>query len=135
MKKLFSVLLTALLAAGLAASVSAEWEENVDYINLGDVATEGFPNSLQTQPECITGQLLRGDVITSVYGNEDGTNPASYICDGDQYTSYWCHNLSWVGYMFDQAYELTEIRIGPNPELAADKMGGVWVQGSNDGIN
>ncbi len=149
MRKIFTVLLSALMLSGTALTASAaapSWEKGVDYI----VAEEAFdscsafgdayPASLsEGWPACSTGELLKGTVIT---GEADGItcteeNYAYKAFDGDPNTFFEVFELShrsFVGLILDEAYELTEVRIKPAPDRPTDRFHGLNIQGSNDGI-
>ncbi len=131
MKKAIITLLAAVIAAGTAVSVSA-WTENEDYVNLGKYsATANYPGSTTAWPEVTSGQLLTGDIITSV--GMDATIATS-LFDGDATTS--CQmNGGWVGILLDEAYTLTEVRYIPHPDEAAGPSGWFSLQGSNDGVH
>lgn len=148
MKKTLSMILSALLLAGMATAASA-WEKDVDYVVIEEVDPDNykafadtFPGSLDWDwPECTSGTLLTGTVISGYNGSQHcwggGTDNASGAFDGDTSTFFDPFILgqqSWAGLILDQAYELTEIRIMPRESNLA-RMNGARVQGSNDGEN
>ena len=140
MKKLLTLLLTGMLLAGLATTAAA-WEENVDYIKVGDTSAATYHASLsEGWPECTTGQLLKGEVIAGIVGDQvarDG-HTADLAFDGktDTYYGSFEHSIrSYVGIILDQAYELTEIRARIANDVPTDNFHGLSVQGSNDGIH
>ncbi len=138
MKKLFSLLLAGLMLAGTSLTASA-WEENSDYVKLGEITAAAYPASTSTGlPEVTTGQLLKGTIFTSQNAQGiqcDGANSADLMFDGKQDTHYMGLDLGWAGLILDQAYELTEVRAAPNPNLEAGDFFNFWLQGSNDGVN
>ncbi len=141
MKKILALLLASLAAAGLATAAiadttaeAASWEANVDYLVHGEMNHPNSPGSLATGlPEVTTGQLLRGTVISSLKAFEGTEELPLSICDGDATTSYNVMDGEWIGILLDQAYELTEVRAVPNPNLTSEELGQFLVQGSNDG--
>ena len=148
MKKTFSMILSALLLAGMATAASA-WEKGVDYVVIEEVDPDNyvafgdtFPGSLDWDwPECTSGTLLTGTVVAGYNGEShcwsNGTANASGAFDGDTATyfdPFEASDKSWAGLILDQAYELTEVRIMPR-ESFLDRMKEAAVQGSNDGEN
>ncbi len=149
MKKTLSLILSALLVAGMSVATMA-WEKGVDYVvleeadpdNLGDMYGDMYPGSLDWDwAECTSGQLLKGTVIAGTDGTShcwsNGTDNAAKAFDGDTSTffdPYAANTDSWCGMILDQPYELTEIRIMPRESWLA-RMKGAAVQGSNDGEN
>ena len=149
MKKTLSLILSALLVAGMSVATMA-WEKGVDYVvleevdpdNLGDMYGDMYPGSLDWDwAECTSGQLLKGTVIAGTDGTShcwsNGTDNAAKAFDGDTSTffdPYAANTDSWCGMILDQPYELTEIRIMPRESFLA-RMAGAAVQGSNDGEN
>ena len=148
MKKTLSLILSALMVAGMSTAAMA-WEKGVDYLvleevdpdNLGELYGDAYPGSLDWDwAEVTSGQLLKGTVITGCNAEgshcwENGTNNAAKLFDGDTssfFDPYEATPNSWAGIMLDQAYELTEVRISPR-ETFIDRMKGAAVQGSNDG--
>ncbi len=151
MKKIFSVLFSALLLAGLTTAASA-LEKGTDYVVIEEIDPvnyvafgENYPGSgANGLPECTSGELLKGTVISAV--NEKGehcfrgvseTYNASRAYDGDIMTFAYPFNTgvqSWMGIMLDQPYELTEIRIYAAPTYAVNVYEQA-IQGSNDGEN
>ncbi len=146
MKRSATLVLSLLMPLSLAAGVSA-FEKGKDYAVVEEIAPdnyvafgEAYPGSVTAGwPECKTGTLLTGTVIT--YIDKDGAHctedrNASYAFDGDPETYF--DNLgreSYGGLILDQAYELTEIRVHPCTTMPADTMFGMAIQGSNDGIH
>ena len=149
MKKSLSLILSALLLAGMSISTMA-WEKGVDYValeeidpdNMGDAYGDMYPGSLDWDwAECTSGELLKGTIIAGYNGTShcwsNGTDNAAKAFDGDTSTffdPYEATTASWAGVMLDQPYELTEIRIMPR-ESWLGRMVGAAVQGSNDGEN
>ncbi len=149
MKKTLSLILSALLVAGMSVATMA-WEKGVDYCvieevdpdNMGDAYGDMYPGSLDWDwAECTSGQLLKGTVIAGTDGTShcwsNGTDNAAKAFDGDTSTffdPYAANTDSWCGMILDQPYELTEIRIMPRESWLA-RMVGAAVQGSNDGTN
>ena len=150
MKKTLSLILSALLVAGMSVATMA-WEKGVDYVvleevdpdNLGDMYGDMYPGSLDWDwAECTSGQLLKGTVIAGTDGTahcwaDPGTNNAAKAFDGDTSTffdPYAASTASWCGMILDQAYELTEIRLMPR-ESWLDRMKGAAIQGSNNGTD
>ncbi len=144
MKKLFFLLLSALMLAGTAAAAipaSAHfWEENTNYIILGEMPEANYPASTTKWPECTSGQLLKGTVFTSitptgVQCKDDFV--AQNMFDGNPETHYQGPQGtdldSFAGLILDQAYELTEVRVSPNPTLDSGSLFNFTLQGSNDG--
>ena len=148
MKKTLSMILSALLLAGMATAASA-WEKDVDYVVIEEVDPDNYvafgdsyPGSLDWDwPECTSGTLLKGTVVAGYNGEShcwaNGTANASGAFDGDTSTffdPYEATTNSWAGLILDQAYELTEVRVMPR-ESFLDRMKGASIQGSNDGVN
>ena len=149
MKKTLSLILSALLVAGMSVATMA-WEKGVDYCvieevdpdNMGDAYGDMYPGSLDWDwAECTSGQLLKGTIIAGFDGTShcwsNGTDNAAKAFDGDTSTffdPYAANTNSWCGMILDQPYELTEIRIMPRESWLA-RMKGAAVQGSNDGEN
>ncbi len=137
MKKTLALLLASLAVAGFATAASAEaevWQENVDYIVHGEMNHPNYPGSVATGlPEVTTGQLLKGTVISSLKAFEGTEELPLSICDADATTSYSVLDGEWIGIIFDQPYQLTEVRAVPNPNLTSEELGGFRLQGSNDG--
>ena len=147
MKKTLSLILSALMVAGMTTAAAA-WEKGVDYIVLEEVDPDNcapygdaYPGSLDWDwPECTSGTLLKGTIIAGVGADgshcwSNGTDNASKAFDGDTSTFFdpFAQNAtSWAGVILDQAYELTEVRIMPR-ESFLDRMKGAIIQGSNDG--
>jgi len=141
MKKALTMLLSALLLAGMATVASAGFEENVDYISYGEITSDKYPAShTEKWPECTTGQLLKGQIIAGVAGDKncrDG-HTADLAFDGDPSTYFGNFEQSvrsYVGIVLDQAYQLTEIRARLADGVPPDNFHGLSVQGSNDGIH
>jgi len=143
MKKALSAILTALLFAGVATSVSAAWEENVDYAIIAESIDPSYAKSTEKLPAVVKGELLTGKVFVSV--GEDGpevtdVNTPVNLFDGNITTYYNPRKDNYNifgGILLDQAYELTEIRIAPTNASGFDTSSnfGIVVQGSNDGEN
>ncbi len=149
MKKALTLILSALMVAGMAATTMA-WEKDVDYVvleeidpdNMGDAFGDMYPGSLDWDwPECTTGSLLTGTIIAGYNGTShcwsNGTDNAAKAFDGDTSTffdPYEATTYSWCGLILDQPYELTEIRIMPR-ETYLSRMAGAAVQGSNNGTD
>jgi len=142
MKKTLSLLLSALMLAGTALTSSATtavWEENTNYVKLGEITAAAYPASTSTGLAPVTtGQLLKGTIFTSTNAQGiqcDGANSADLMFDAKQDTHYAPLSRGWAGLILDQAYELTEVRAAPNPNLEGGAMFNFWLQGSNDGEN
>jgi len=148
MKKTFSLILSALMVAGMATAASA-WEKGTDYVVIEEFDADNYgaygdsyPGSLDWDwPECTSGTLLKGTVIAGFNGEShcwsNGTDNASKAFDGDTSTffdPFEASSASWAGVILDQAYELTEVRVMPRESWLA-RMKGAMVQGSNDGEN
>ncbi|MGN1345557.1 MAG: discoidin domain-containing protein [Eubacteriales bacterium] len=149
MKKLFSVILSAVLLAGMTISAMA-WEKDVDYVvieeidpdNMGDAYGDMYPGSLDWDwAECTSGTLLKGTIIAGYNGTShcwsNGTDNAAKAFDGDTSTffdPYEATTNSWCGMILDQPYELTEIRLMPR-ESFPGRMAGAAIQGSNNGTD
>jgi len=140
MKKTFTTILAALMLAGMAAAASA-WEQDVDYTILADSVDPSYAKSTETLPACTSGTLLTGSVYASVNSQGihcKGNNSALNLFDGSTATYFerWDGSrASYGGLILDQAYELTEVRIAPCPDLETGALFNITVQGSNDGEN
>ncbi len=148
MKKIISALLS-VLAVGCMSTAASALEKNVDYIVIEETIPEyyvaygdAYPASPASGlPECTTGQLLKGEVIATIDKNgshcwEDKLgNNASAAFDGNADTlfdPYVTSRESWMGVIFDQAYELTEVRFKVR-EVHGDRSYGAALQASQDG--
>jgi len=152
MKKTLSMILSAVLLAGLATAASA-WEKGVDYVVIEEVDPDNYvgyaddyPGSTEWDwPACRTGQLLQGTIISSFdpeqpnngwcWKNSPASN-ASAAFDGDMTTMYdpfTAGEKAWMGVILDQAYQLTEIRVATRGKYL-ERLNGATIQGSNDGV-
>lgn len=147
MKKTLSIILSALMLAGLSTAAAA-WEKGTDYVVVEEVVDaadykafpDAYPYSTTTEglAPVTTGELLKGTIIaggTAEKNSTEGHN-GSLAFDGDPSTYFEIFEIttrSYVGLQLDQAYELTEIRVTPASEQPTDRFHGLHVQGSNDG--
>ncbi len=155
MKKTLSMILSALLLAGMATAASA-FEKGVDYLVMEEVDPDnyvgygdGYPGSGDWDwPECTSGELLKGTIISSfdpetgyycwykdANGNFTTAGNASAAFDGDTATLYDPFapgQRAWAGVILDQAYELTEARVMVRGKYL-ERMKNAAIQGSNDG--
>ncbi len=158
MKKTLSIILSALMLAGMATLASASFEKGVDYLVMSEVDPDnyvaygdGYPGSGDWDwPECTSGELLKGTIISSfdpetgyycwykdANGNFTTVGNASAAFDGDTATLYdpfTAGQKAWAGMILDQAYELTEARIMVRGKYL-ERMYNSAIQGSNDGEN
>ena len=152
MKKILALVLSVVLAAGVALPVMAVSEnmktetpwKTVKALapdDLADMFGKNYPQSEKTWGKAESGKLLTGTVVTGVSAENgtthcwvDGADNASKAFDGDIKTffdPYEASTNSWCGLLLDQAYELTEVRIC-NREEQPDRIIGGAIQGSND---
>ncbi len=155
MKKTLSMILSALMLAGMATSASA-FEKGVDYLVMEEVDPDnyvgygdGYPGSGDWDwPACTSGELLKGTIISSfdpetgyycwykdANGNFTTVGNASAAFDGDTATLYDPFapgQKAWAGVILDQAYELTEARVMVRGKYL-ERMKNAAIQGSNDG--
>lgn len=148
MKKILSAILSALAVCSLATAALA-FEKGVDYIVIEESIPEhyvaygdAYPSSTtKGLPECTSGELLKGTVITSI--NENGShcwsdnlsNNASAAFDGNDETLFDPYDAvkdSWLGVILDDPHELTEIRFKVRDGWK-DRSYGATIQGSQDG--
>ncbi len=145
--KRFASLMLALLFLPIYAQSTSAFEKGKDYIVIEEAVPsayvafgDSYPGSIKAGwPECKTGELLKGTVIS--YIDQNGTHctndlNASYAFDGDPETYFdnFSRN-SYAALILDQAYELTEIRVHPCTTMPGDTMFGMAIQGSNDGVH
>jgi len=148
MKKTLSMILSALMLTGMVTTASA-FEKGVDYVVIEEVDPDNYvgyggsyPGSGEWDwPECTSGQLLKGTIISSVDENGNHcwkntpTGNASAAFDGDTSTlfdPFEASDRSWAGMILDQAYELTEARIMVRGKYL-ERMKNAAIQGSQDG--
>ncbi len=146
MKKTLAVIFSSLMLVGMTTAAVA-MEKDVDYVVCEEAYADTYnafgdtyPASLaEGWPACTTGELLKGTIITGLADGKTSTdeNYAYKAFDGDPTTFFEVFELShrsFMGLVLDQAYELTEVRIKLAPDRPVDRLHGLTVQGSNDGV-
>ncbi len=151
MKKVLSIVLSAMLLLALASVVLADSNLDCDtpWVDieelapdaLADMFGDSYPYSVDYDwPECKSDPVIKGTVIAGVGPDgtthcwSNGTDNASCAFDGDTitfYDPYEASTQSWVGLRLDQPYELTEVRIC-NRSGQESRIIGAAIQGSND---
>lgn len=148
MKKLITAVFSALVVCAMA-TVAFAFEKGVDYIVIEETIPDyyvayrdAYPASpSKGWPECTSGQILKGTVITAIdengrhcWENKLGNNASAAFDGSDEslFDPYDAVKYSWAGVILDQAYELTEVRFKVRDGWK-DRSYGAAIQASQDG--